>query len=367
MKRKELVARAALSICAAAFLATACFDLVTGDKNAEIRVFFDGFFTSPGTRAAGIPSADEFILTLSDAKDNCIWTGRYGDSPDSFEVEPGVYTVSAVSCEFTEPAFDCPQYGDTKVVVADSGQTVSVVLVCGQLNCGLRLRAEDEFRYGFPDADIYMKDASGVLMYTYGETRTAYFSPGPVSVMMGDRMLFSRKLEARQMLTLTLSGGPVGEGGSGSEASGSGKDGVRIQIDTTHEWLSDSYVYGHEGSESGSAMSVSEAREAASGGDALSTQRVWVQGYIVGCATSTSKVLFDGPFTKPTNIVLGERSSTTDRSACLTVELPAGAVRDALNLVDNPDLKGRRVRLRGDLVPSYYGLPGLKTPTAFEF
>lgn len=364
MKRKELVARAALSICAAAFLATACFDLVTGERNAEIRVFFEGLPSNPGTRAAGVPDADEFILTLTDAKDNCVWTGRYGDSPDSFEVEPGVYTVSAISCEFTQPAFDCPQYGDTKVVVADSGQAVSVVLVCSQLNCGLRLRAESDFVSGFPDADIYMKDASGVLMYTYSESRTAYFNPGLISVMMGDKTLFSRKLEARQMLTLTLSGGPAGGSSDGGSASG---EGVRIQIDTTHEWLDESYVFGQEGGDSESAMSVSEAREAAANSDALSTQRVWVYGYIVGCATSTSKVLFDGPFTKPTNIVLGERSSTTDRSACLSVELPAGALRDALNLVDNPDLEGRRVRLRGDLVPSYYGLPGLKTPTAFEF
>lgn len=361
MKKQELVARAALSICAAAFLATACFDLVNGERNAGIRVSFEGLSPSPSTRAAGIPDADDFILTLSDSQGGCIWTGRFGDSPDSFEVSPGVYTVSAVSCEFTQPAFDCPQYGDTKVVVAAGGQEVSVVLVCSQLNCGLRLRTDSDFMYGFPDADIYMKDASGVLMYTYGETRTAYFNPGPVSVMMGDRTLFSRKLEARQMLTLTLTGGPV-EGG----AQDSG-EGVCIQVDTTHEWLSESYVYGQEGGESGSAMSVSEAREAAVSGDALGTQRVWVCGYIAGCATSTSKILFDGPYTKATNIVLGERSATTDRSACLTVELPAGAVRDALNLVDNPDLKGRRIRIRGDLVPSYYGLPGLKTPTAYEF
>lgn len=362
MKRKELVARAALSICAAAFLATACFDLVNGDKKAEIRVFFEGSAPGPGTRAAGVPDTDDFILTLSDAKDNCIWTGRFGDSPERFEVDPGVYTISAISCEFTQPAFDCPQYGDTKVVVADVGQAVSVILNCGQLNCGLRLRAESDFMAGFPDADIYMKDASGILMYTYGDSRTAYFSPGLISVMMGDKTLFSRKLEARQMLTLTLSGGPVGGG-----TSDSGQEGVKIQVDTTHEWLSGSYVYGQEGGDSESALSVSEAREAATNGDALSTQRVWVSGYIVGCATSTSKILFEGPFTKPTNIVLGERSSTNDRAYCLTVELPSGTIRDALNLQDNPDLKGRRVRIRGDLVPSYYGLPGLKTPTAFEF
>jgi hypothetical protein len=42
------------------------------------------------------------------------------------------------------------------------------------------------------------------------------------------------------------------------------------------------------------------------------------------------------------------------------VELPKGSVRDALNLVDNPALKGKRVYVKGNVVNSYFGTTRLK-------
>ena len=42
------------------------------------------------------------------------------------------------------------------------------------------------------------------------------------------------------------------------------------------------------------------------------------------------------------------------------MQLPTGAVRDALNLVDNPEILGSRLVLKGDVVASYYGLVGIK-------
>jgi hypothetical protein len=44
----------------------------------------------------------------------------------------------------------------------------------------------------------------------------------------------------------------------------------------------------------------------------------------------------------------------------MSVQLPAGKVRDALNLVDNPELLGTKVIIKGDVAASYYGLVGLK-------
>ena len=360
MRKIEFAARAALSFCAAAFLATACFEALTGKNGGEgtLRIFFDGY-SDFSTRAGGIPDTDDFILTVTDASDGCIYSGRFGDSPETLDVPAGAYTVSAVSAEFDSPAYERPQYGDTKVVVVAAGEVASVALTCSLQNCGLLLKAEKDFRKAFPDADIYMKDSSGSLMYTYGETRTAYFSPGNVTVTMCDgpteKTLFSRRLEARQMLSMSLS----------CSGAGSKSDGITIQVDTAREWLSDSYVYGQSagGEDSSEALSVSEARQRASG----SGGEAWVCGYIVGCATSTSKIEFSAPFSKSTNIVLGERSVTTDRDWCLSVELPAGDLREALNLLDNPSNLGRRVRIKGTLAPSYYGIPGLKSPTAAEF
>ena len=51
---------------------------------------------------------------------------------------------------------------------------------------------------------------------------------------------------------------------------------------------------------------------------------------------------------------------------CLSVQLSSGELRDALNLVDNPNILGRKICLRGDIVAAYYGLPGMKNLEAYE-
>ena len=108
-----------------------------------------------------------------------------------------------------------------------------------------------------------------------------------------------------------------------------------------------------------SAYDVLEAREHAGEDD------VWVLGYVVGVASGSRNIVFGGPFSKNTNLVLGIRDTTTVRDSCLSVQLPAGPVREALNLVDNPDLTGREIYIKGDLVDAYYGIPGLKSPSDY--
>ena len=71
------------------------------------------------------------------------------------------------------------------------------------------------------------------------------------------------------------------------------------------------------------------------------------------------------PFTSRTNLALGSRASTTDKSSCLSVNLLKGEIRDAINLVDHPELVGTRIYLKGDIVSAYYGIPGLKNVTAY--
>ena len=48
------------------------------------------------------------------------------------------------------------------------------------------------------------------------------------------------------------------------------------------------------------------------------------------------------------------------------MQLSAGSVRDALNLVENPSLLGRKICIRGDIVEAYYGLTGIKNITDYE-
>lgn len=136
-----------------------------------------------------------------------------------------------------------------------------------------------------------------------------------------------------------------------------------MAVDTTRNWLNGSYVIGGDnsgGSGFNDAMTVAEALKS------IGSEDVWVSGYVVGGDLSSASASFEKPFSSRTNIVLGPRSSTTDRTSCLSVQLPSGDLRDALNLVDNPGMLGRKVCLRGDIVEAYYGMPGIKNITEFE-
>ena len=50
----------------------------------------------------------------------------------------------------------------------------------------------------------------------------------------------------------------------------------------------------------------------------------------------------------------------------MSVQLPAGELRDDLNLVDNPHLLGRKICLKGNIVEAYYGIPGMKNVSEYE-
>lgn len=93
----------------------------------------------------------------------------------------------------------------------------------------------------------------------------------------------------------------------------------------------------------------------------------WVQGYIVGVNETDVEPFeanFAAPFRTNTNLLLAQTADEVNLSNCLTVQLPAGAIRDALNLVDHPENKGKEVKLLGNL-EAYFGQPGLKGLTGY--
>lgn len=345
--------RLVLRLAAVLPVLISCQNLLQDGQGAIRISFLDT--ADPFTRSDGkIPDTDDFLLSVAGPGGDIVYEGRFGDSPEELTVSPGTYTISAASDRFDAPAFDKAVFGDTQAVVVPSGETVSVRLICRQTNCGLRLLADESFISLFPDARLYLEGPGGTLQQNYGETRTAFFRPGTISVSVGDsgmrQPLFSRTLGAQQILSMKLSASVEQENGS-----------ISLQVDTSRIRFSETYLYGSDdASDISGALTVMEARER--GGE----EDVWVYGYMVGVATGTGKLSFDPPFEKETNIVLGLRSSTTDKNYCLTVELKSGSVRDALNLVSNPELLGRKVYVKGDLTSAYYGMPGLKSVSEYQ-
>ena len=325
--------------------------------------------SGPGTRAssAEIPDTNDFILKVTDAGGKILYEGAYGDSPESLLVDAGSYTVAVHSIEFTAPGFSRPVYGDEQVVVVQAGATVTVRLDCVLENAGVRLEVAPDFLTSYPDGVLFLKSGETRLMYGYSEKRIAYFKPGPISLVLNNRgadeVLLTRTLDARTILTLSIS---APHGGSAAASS------ISVAVDTAKVWNHETYVIGGgSGSGSGSSGSGSGdshgaeldgAYSVAQAADHVGEDDVWVFGYIVGGdLSSAGNTVKTSKLTKSTHLAIAARSSVTAKASCVAVELPKGAIRDALNLVDHPDLIGSRVYLKGSLVASYFGTTGLKS------
>lgn len=329
------------------------------DEQGELRIsFHDGQFTKV---VEDIPDTSDFILTVSGPDGKVIYDGPYGDSPESIMVDAGSYDVFVRSCDFVKPAFATPQYGDQQCVVVPSGGVANVRLTCVQMNAGVLLKVDKSFLANCPGAVLFLKSATGKLMYAYSEKRIAYFPPGSVSLMMSqdgaDKILLTRNLQSRTVLEVAVS--------AAGTAGGQEQESIMVAVDTSRTWNSESFVIGGgsssgKGDSAANAMTVSQAL--ASAGD----EDVWVSGYIVGGDLTSSSASFEPPFSSRTNIVLGPRSSVSSRSSCLAVSLSSGDIRNDLNLVDNPSLVGRKVVVKGDIVESYYGMVGMKNLTDYE-
>ncbi len=340
------------------------FGLRSGGQG-ELRWIIAGNGADTRAASAEIPDTNDFILKVSDAKGKILYEGSYGDSPESLLVDAGSYTVAVHSIEFTTPGFSRPVYGDEQVVVVKAGATVTVRLNCTLENAGVRLQVAPDFLTSYPDGVLFLKSGETRLMYGYSEKRIAYFKPGPISLVLNDRgadeILLTRTLDARTILTLNISA-PYG----GTAATSS----ITVAVDTAKIWNSESYVLGGGGSGSGgsgsggdddSGTDLDSAYSVAQAADHIGEDEIWVFGYIVGGdLSSAGTTVKTSKFTKATHLAIAARSSVTTKASCIAVELPKGPVRDALNLVDHPDLVGSRVYLKGSLVASYFGTTGLK-------
>ena len=328
----------------------------SSDTHGELQWEIDR--ESVAKAGAQVPDVNDFLLTITDSKGVTLYEGPYGDSPAKLTVPAGSYTISIVSGEFTSPAFSHPVYGDEEVVVIKAGESASVMLNCTLLNCGIRLRIAPNFLTGFPDGVLYVKQESAKLMYSYMEDRIAYFKPGEVAVVLynegKEETLFTRTLEARQVLTVSISAPGEADGGASS---------IRVSLDTSKTWLTDNWVIGGDNSGGGQGGgSVPDACSVAEARGKIGQKDIWVYGYIVGgdLTTSASGNAKTTGITKATHFAMADRSTITDKTACIAVELPAGKVRDALNLVAHPDLVGTRVYVKGEIVEKYFGTIGLK-------
>lgn len=366
---KSLMTIALVCILLIVAVFTACrrIDTESGPEKGTgtLRIHFsENSYKQTRANEEDFPDTSAFILNVTDSKGTLIYNGCFGDSPENLIVNQGTYNISVRSGEFSKPAFAIPLYGDDQCVTVTSKNITDVYLICEQLNSGIRLKVASDFLTSYPNGVLFLKSSDGKLMYSYKEKRIAYFNPGNVSLILNDngtdKTLFTRALKARQILVVSIS--------APSNQTSSKAGGIHIDVDTSRVWLNEDYVInGSSGSDSGSssgdsyknALSVSQAKSE------IGAEDIWVYGYIVGGDMTSSSISFDEPFSSNTNIAIAGRTTVSDKESCMSVSLPKGSIRDALNLSDNPENLKKKVYLKGDIVESYFGIPGIKNITDY--
>lgn len=101
---------------------------------------------------------------------------------------------------------------------------------------------------------------------------------------------------------------------------------------------------------------------------------VWVTGYIVGWInTDISNVMkaevamTTVPATVATNMLMAADPKETDWEKMVTVQLPSGKVRNALNLKDHPENLGVEVTIKGTTGSKYCGAYGVRSVSDYNF
>lgn len=88
--------------------------------------------------------------------------------------------------------------------------------------------------------------------------------------------------------------------------------------------------------------------------------KYWVKDYIVGFINADYAYVFSNQAGDvKSNIVMSSNINAGNEDECIPIQLPAGAVRDGLNLADNPDNIQQEVLIYGSL-EKYFQKPGVK-------
>ncbi|MBQ0024784.1 MAG: DUF4493 domain-containing protein [Bacteroidales bacterium] len=289
----------------------------------------------------GETNPDDFFLRVYSTQGDSCYAGKYGERPSEMSVKPGSYIVSVFS-EFDGPSFGVPQYGDEVSVTVKKQEKTTVDLYCTMINSGLVLSFTDAFLKEYPSYPIVLSQDGRSLEYPADCREAAYFNPGKVFFTYNDEVLLYKELTKGQIRKVTL-----------DAVQSSAGMGITIHIDA------DTPVIEEEQTVEASTFSVSEAKLIDNGLVAS------VSGYIVGAVKNSKFICASAEgFDVSSNIVISASPQDTSLDKGMPVELK-GSLKSQLNLVDNPELCGKRITIKGTLMP-YFGVKGLKNVTLYE-
>ena len=304
---------------------------------------------------AEVPFVD-YLIEIKDGGGSTVVSNKYSLIPDPVELEPGTYTVSALSEQMGVPAFEKPVYGSSVDVSIVAAVKNTLQMVCTQVNAGLRIVYNPEFSAQYTSYNVKVTGFDGTLTYQKDEQRTGYFAPGTLEIVLSadgeTPVQIAKNVVARDMLVLTVFPSTQATGTSGLIE-------LQLSVDTSRVWRREEWKPGtpaNDGLTMATAYTVAEAQALGS------ASNVWVYGYIVGGDASNSSFKTAPPFTAASNLLIADSPVEERRASCMAIELPTSpaSLRATFSMVANgSSLLGRRSWFRGN-VENYFGYPGVR-------
>ena len=298
---------------------------------------------------------DDFTLRISASRSEVL-KERIADLPEQIELPAGAYTVEVYSIDFSEPKFEMPFYYGKATVEIEPGASKEAILICAQGNAGVRVVWSNDFPEMFSTYQAMIYNADGYLNYSATETRTGYFLPGTVSILvMADGQQINAgtiTLAAQDMVTANLQPRNIQRGNIS----------FTISIDNTLNLRDvDIIVDPEQPNSQTNPYTIAQAIERQGENEA------WVTGYIVGSKPSTGYDFVNGTW-QNTNIVIADNISETSDDNVIFVELPTAALRNNLGITgaDNHERLHRQVVIKGNL-RTYQSRAGLRDITDYSF
>lgn len=274
--------------------------------------------------------------------------GTYNNAPSMTQMDEAVFTSHA----FAQGMPNVDKIDTAVVTISELANIKSQpVLLCDWQSKLIRIDNVEfvtpgvEFTNGSKNADVYVKDADGQKL----------------NLRMSAYATFSRQIA------------PAGHGSVTGILSYYGSDWQMLIIDmdafggNDWDWT---YVKPKpepgEGSGDGSSATPYTVSDVIGGG---ASGTAWVTGYVVGWIdgkTIADGARFNASATSATNLLLAPDPACQDVNLCIPLQLPTGEVRTALNLMDNAANLGRQLTVYGS-IEKYFGVPGVKTITQFNF
>ena len=122
-----------------------------------------------------LPSAGDFTISIKDAANALLWTGKISEWNPVTPLQIGTYTVDAEFGAIEEEGFDNPYFLGTKSFTVAGAESTAVSIPVALGNTIVKIACSDYFKNYFNDYTFKItRDGADVVTFTKDETRAAF-------------------------------------------------------------------------------------------------------------------------------------------------------------------------------------------------